>query len=1204
MNGFRITTVAMVTLALLGVNAFASGADSVRESARELPVAYEVDVVVVGGGTGAVSATVAAAEAGSSVFLAAPYPYLGDDMTATLRLWLEEGERPKAPLAKAIYADPLPQLLAGGAHPNRLELTYAASLPTAAPHHDTSPPSRLTNGAWGDAAHQSVQYSGSVILDADLGRRQTIRKVRMVVYHRDHDAPEKDFKVERVKVSTSREGEVWTEAAVIENDDLPAGITGPIGAPVLLAAPVEAEARYVRFDVMKADDAERVLVGEIEVIGAEDEEAASRGRPQPPRPLHVKKTLEKALLDAGVEFLFSCYPTDVLRDASGAPAGIVMANRAGRQAVLAKTIIDATDRGTVARLAGARFRPYPAGLQTFRRVVVGGEPVEPDCPASRVESSEGSEAASPAERTGRFPSSSIASVRVIDPPFQGFCACPAPQRCAACLGRSLPSKSPGTFAVIEYTLPLEMPDGSFASFNAADQIARTWTYHPDQQATSDRLFQVPPDAMHGRQSVESDAIPVADLPLDAFRPQGVERLFLLGGAADVSRARAERLVRPVQLMELGARIGAAAAGQAGQVGELEGVRLTGQPSGADDVGAGEIRELLAGVRPVETPRTIAQDARSLPVLGEYEVLVIGGGTGGAPAAIAAARQGARVLVVEYLHMMGGVGTAGYITRYWYGNRVGFTATVPGGAAWEPEQRADWWRQTLLDAGGEIWFGTIGCGALVDEDRVIGAVVATPFGRGAVLADIVIDSTGNADIAAAAGADIDYTDAREFGMQGTGLPPRRLGANYTNTDFTLVDETDMLDIWHVFVYSKQKYPDAFDQGRLIDTRERRRIVGDFFMTVRDQMVERTYPDTICRSRSNFDTHGYTIDPYLILETPPSRYAFVVDIPFRCLLPKGLEGILVTGLGISVHRDAVPLTRMQPDIQNQGYAAGLAATMAVQNRQSLRAIDVRALQRKLVEIGNLPEAVLDHQDSLPMSDADLDQAVRDAPGDYRAAAAVFIDPERAVPRLREAFAASEGEIRYAYAQKLAMLGDPTGAALIRDRVQAADAWDDGWNYRGMGQFGAALSPLDVDIIALGLANDQQSVPVILEKVALLDARADFSHHRAVAHALERLGDPAAAPALAHLLAKPGMTGHVHDTVVAAAAHDAQEARNTNAVHTRRESLRELLLARALYLLGDHEAIGRATLEAYTTDLRGHLARHARAVLDEPQNEVDRD
>jgi len=50
----------------------------------------------------------------------------------------------------------------------------------------------------------------------------------------------------------------------------------------------------------------------------------------------------------------------------------------------------------------------------------------------------------------------------------------------------------------------------------------------------------------------------------------------------------------------------------------------------------------------------------------------------------------------------------------------------------------------------------------------------------------------------------------------------------------------------------------------------------------------------------------------------------------------------------------------------------------------------------------------------------------------------------------------------------------------------------------------------------------------------------------------------------------------------------------VQTRRDSIRELSLARALYRCGDYGGIGEQILRAYTEDLRGHLARHAQAVL----------
>ncbi|MBM3749488.1 MAG: FAD-dependent oxidoreductase, partial [Acidobacteria bacterium] len=74
----------------------------VKESARGIPVAYNVDVVVVGGSTGAVAAAAAAAEKGAKVFLAAPRPYLGEDVCAPMRLWLEQDEEPSTPLARAL----------------------------------------------------------------------------------------------------------------------------------------------------------------------------------------------------------------------------------------------------------------------------------------------------------------------------------------------------------------------------------------------------------------------------------------------------------------------------------------------------------------------------------------------------------------------------------------------------------------------------------------------------------------------------------------------------------------------------------------------------------------------------------------------------------------------------------------------------------------------------------------------------------------------------------------------------------------------------------------------------------------------------------------------------------------------------------------------------------------------------------------------
>jgi HEAT repeat protein len=209
-----------------------------------------------------------------------------------------------------------------------------------------------------------------------------------------------------------------------------------------------------------------------------------------------------------------------------------------------------------------------------------------------------------------------------------------------------------------------------------------------------------------------------------------------------------------------------------------------------------------------------------------------------------------------------------------------------------------------------------------------------------------------------------------------------------------------------------------------------------------------------------------------------------------------------------------------------------------------------------------------------------------------AAILTHPQQSLPLLKQAYASAGGKDKLTYAKALAVMGDATG---LDELLKAVDAtkWDKGWNYTGMGQFGSSLSELDTMIVALGRTKDRRAVPVILKKLEQLDARSEFSHHRAVALALEAIGDASAAGPLANLLNKPGMRGWVHATVEQARRLTGN---NPNDTTTRSTSIRELSLARALYRCGDKDGLGRMILMEYTKDLRGHLARHARAVLDE--------
>ncbi|MGC9327928.1 MAG: FAD-dependent oxidoreductase, partial [Candidatus Hinthialibacter sp.] len=779
--------------AVLLVACFASPmafSKSVMESARQIPLAYDVDVVVVGGSSAGVAAAVEAARGGASVFLAAPRPYLGEDLCAPYRLWLEPDEIPSTPFTRELFREP-PLVPIGG---ESVPFTYKADQPSEGVHKDTAPPSMLADGEWSEPVKQSVQYNHDVNIVVDLGTVKTFEMVHVYAFHSPNN-----YEVERVTVFLSEDGETWRKAAVIPNEK-----RSYSGAAVDLSTPMNESSRFLKFFVEKKEGVERMLIGEIRIestikkerihvqnayaplFGADqldDSEVKtddSPAEPAPsserltPMPMQIKYTLDQALLKAGVQFLYGCYATDILRDENGEPAGIVMVNRSGRQAVKAKVIIDAMPRSEASRLAGAEFRPYPSGDQKFQRVVIGGEVCE------------GLEA--------HIMPTTIRS-NMDNAKFKEHLA-------------------------IEYTLGISMKDSSFASFAEAEQIARDKTWHPGQVDDSEELYQIPPDPMIGQKSLTTPWPGVKSIDMGVFRPAKQERIFVLNGCADMPREAAENLLRPLTFIEMGRRIGQAAAKEAQSTPDLNGVHLP--ETYAEPVASGDARELLIGARPtVDDPVTISAGKRALPVIGEYDVVVVGGGTGGAPAGIAAARQGAKTLVLEYLHGLGGVGTLGLIGIYYHGYREGFTAEIDRGVeeiggpdyqqsrGWNIEHKMEWFRRELRNAGADIWFGVLGCGAFVEDGCVKGVVVATPEGRGVVLAKVAIDSTGSSDIAIAAGADYMFTDAEHAALQGTGLPPHQPGAYYTNTDYTYTDESDLIDVWRSFVTAREKFKGAYD-----------------------------------------------------------------------------------------------------------------------------------------------------------------------------------------------------------------------------------------------------------------------------------------------------------------------------------------------------------------------------------------------------------
>jgi len=163
--------------------------------------------------------------------------------------------------------------------------------------------------------------------------------------------------------------------------------------------------------------------------------------------------------------------------------------------------------------------------------------------------------------------------------------------------------------------------------------------------------------------------------------------------------------------------------------------------------------------------TVTEPQRDIPVARRVQVLVVGGGVAGTAAALAAARTGAQTLVIERSGFVGGTGTAGLMSLYTlpYEHVHGVSreivdAMAEQGAAvrgpvvpFDPECFKRVALSKMLAAGVELLFFTWCVGAIVEGRRVRGVIVENKSGRQAVLADVVIDASGDGDVAVAAGA---------------------------------------------------------------------------------------------------------------------------------------------------------------------------------------------------------------------------------------------------------------------------------------------------------------------------------------------------------------------------------------------------------------------------------------------------------------------
>ena len=136
--------------------------------------------------------------------------------------------------------------------------------------------------------------------------------------------------------------------------------------------------------------------------------------------------------------------------------------------------------------------------------------------------------------------------------------------------------------------------------------------------------------------------------------------------------------------------------------------------------------------------------------------------------------------------------------------------------------------------------------------------------------------------------------------------------------------------------------------LLGIRESRRIIGDYKVTLEDFLAAREFDDSIGRGAMPAGAHTPDGVTMYVYNLEPGKS---MTIPYRCMLPKGKNNLLVVGRCVSYEAPVANCIRCMPQCMVMGEAAGTAAAIAIKSGTTVRDVDVKALQAKLLEQGGI-------------------------------------------------------------------------------------------------------------------------------------------------------------------------------------------------------------------------------------------------------------
>lgn len=429
----------------------------------------------------------------------------------------------------------------------------------------------------------------------------------------------------------------------------------------------------------------------------------------------------------------------------------------------------------------------------------------------------------------------------------------------------------------------------------------------------------------------------------------------------------------------------------------------------------------------------------VPVVADTDVVVVGAGAAGISAAVSAARNGASVTLIERYHHLGGMASGGMVLvlddMVNEGNEVVTTGLVnefvermerQDGAVYPPSEDCltNWemWKKwsrwgcidfhksgmpqpiihavafdpdafkrvsldMVKDSGVELrthsWFSE----AMVEDNRVTGVICQTKLGRQAIRAKMVVDGSGDLDLASSAGAsfidgqfivttvfrlcdvDTDKAEAFEYanpeeykkldraarriigGAWGmwwlkTPLPgivwcncPHMPGYDGMSPEHMVEAEYEGRSrMMKLLEFARANLP-GFENAKMLGAaeqmgiRQTRLLQGEYVVTKDDVKSRRYFADSVCRGRDYYT-------------------------PYRALLPKGIDNMIVAGRHYSVESEAQKQSREIPPCMAQGEAAGIAVALGLQQDKALRDVDAKEIQKQMraqgADPGDVPSA----------------------------------------------------------------------------------------------------------------------------------------------------------------------------------------------------------------------------------------------------------